>query len=101
MNKYRGRFLKPSIGLCTQSLIEELEKRPKELRGVCRTMEGATVSTGQTTRDPVDHMDRTMAQATYIAEDGLVGHQWEELPLGLSVLMPQCRRMPEHKERRV
>jgi hypothetical protein len=26
-----------------------------------------------------------MALATYVAEDGLVGHQWEERPLGLRV----------------
>ena len=26
-----------------------------------------------------------MALAAYAAEDGLVGHQWEELPLGLRV----------------
>ena len=26
-------------------------------------------------------MDRPMALAAYIAEDGLVGHQWEEKPL--------------------
>jgi hypothetical protein len=27
-----------------------------------------------------------MAQAPYVAEDGLVGHQWEERPMGLRVL---------------
>jgi hypothetical protein len=26
-----------------------------------------------------------MALATYVAEDGLVGHQWEERPLALRV----------------
>ena len=26
-----------------------------------------------------------MVLATYVAEDGLVGHQWEERPLGLRV----------------
>ena len=26
-----------------------------------------------------------MALATYVAEEGLVGHQWEERPLGLRV----------------
>ena len=35
-----------------------------------------------------------MAPAAYMAEDGLVGHQWEEQPLGLRSLMLQCRRMP-------
>ena len=28
-------------------------------------------------------MDRPMALATYVAEDGFVGHQWEEQPLVL------------------
>jgi hypothetical protein len=43
-------------------------------------MERATVSTGQTTGAPTNqriHMDRPMAVAAYVAEDGLVGHQWE------------------------
>jgi len=31
-------------------------------------------------------MDRPMAPAAYLAEDGLVGHQWEEKPLDLSRL---------------
>ena len=31
------------------------------------------------------HMEGPMALATYVAEDGLVGHQWEERPLGLRV----------------
>jgi len=38
-------------------------------------------------------MDRPMAPATYVAEDGLVGHQWEEKPLVLTRLDPQCRGM--------
>jgi hypothetical protein len=37
-----------------------------------------------------------MAPAAYVAEDGLVGHQWEERPWVLSCegSMPQCRGMP-------
>jgi hypothetical protein len=31
------------------------------------------------------HMEGPMALATYVAEDALVGHQWEERPLGLRV----------------
>ena len=57
---------------------------------VCSPMEGATVSTGQTPGAPGDwttnqriHMEGPMALATYVAEDGLAGHQWEERPLGL------------------
>jgi hypothetical protein len=72
--------------------MEEMEKGLKELRGVCKPMEGATVSTDQTPRSSWDrtanqrvHMEGPMALATYVAEDGLVGHQWEEWPLGLRV----------------
>jgi hypothetical protein len=32
-----------------------------------------------------------------VAEGGLVGHQWEERPLGLRVFIPQCRVMPGGK----
>jgi len=34
-----------------------------------------------------------MAPAAYVAEDGLVGHQWKEKPLVLPRLDPQCRGM--------
>jgi hypothetical protein len=53
-------------------------------------MGGAKVSTGQTPRAPGEwttnqrvHIKGPMAPATYVAEDGIVGHQWEEWPLGL------------------
>ena len=60
--------------------------------GIYSPMEGATMSPGQTLRAPGDwttnqrvHMERSMALATYVAQDGLVGHQREERPLGLIV----------------
>ena len=34
-----------------------------------------------------------MSLAAYVAEDGLLGHQWEERPLVLCSV-PQYRRMP-------
>jgi hypothetical protein len=33
-----------------------------------------------------NYMERPMALATYVAEDGLVGHQWEERPSSLRML---------------
>ena len=52
----------------------------------------AKISTGQTPGAPRDwttnqriHMERPMALAMYVAEDGLVGHQWEVRPSGLWV----------------
>jgi hypothetical protein len=52
--------------------MEELEKVPKELKGVCNPIGGKTVT------------PELMSLAAYVAEDGLVGHHWEERPLGLA-----------------
>ena len=65
---------------------------------------GVTVSTGQipvapgnwTTNQRI-YMEEPMAPAAYIAEDGLVWHQWEETPLVLWRLMPQCRKCQGRK----
>ena len=35
-----------------------------------------------------------MALAVYVAEDGLVGHQWEERPWSCEGSRPQYRGMP-------
>ena len=35
-----------------------------------------------------------MSLAAYVAEDGLVGHHWEERSLGLTNYMPQYRGTP-------
>ena len=40
------------------------------------------------------HMEGPMALATYVAEDGLVGHQWEEWPLGLRGFDFQSKGVP-------
>jgi len=45
-------------------------------------------------------MVRPMARAAYIADDGLVGHQWEEKPLFQPRLDSQCRRMSEREGRK-
>jgi hypothetical protein len=72
--------------------MEELEKGLKELRGFAALWRGQQC---QQARGPRAHRDWTtnqrihgegpMAPATYVAQDGLVGHQWEERPLGLRV----------------
>jgi hypothetical protein len=68
------------------------EKGRKELRGYAAPCGETTVLTGQTPRAPRDwtnnqrlHMEGPMVLATYVAEDGLVGYQWKERPLGLRV----------------
>jgi hypothetical protein len=44
---------------------------------------------------PVPPSPELMSLAAYVAEDGLVGHHWEERPVGLANLyMPQYRGMP-------
>jgi hypothetical protein len=39
-------------------------------------------------------LPRAMSLVAYVAEDGLVGHQWEERPLVLGRSYAQYRRMP-------
>jgi len=38
-------------------------------------------------------MDKPIAPAAYVAEDGLVGHQWKEKSLVLPRLDTQCKGM--------
>ena len=40
-----------------------------------------------------------MSLAAYVAEDGLVGHQWEERPLGLANFI--CPNTGEHQGQEV
>jgi hypothetical protein len=68
--------------------MEDLEKIPKELKGFAVPQEEQQYEPTSIPRAPRDytnnqrvHMKGPMAPATYIAEDGLVGHQWEERPL--------------------
>jgi hypothetical protein len=56
--------------------MEELEKLPKELKG------SATLWVEQ--QYELTSTPELVSLAAYVAEDGLVGHQWEERPLGLA-----------------
>ena len=74
------------------SPIEELEKGLKELRGFAAAWRKQQCQSAGPPRAPQDwitkqrvHMEGPMALGAYVAEDGLVGHEWEELPLGLRV----------------
>ena len=70
--------------------MEELEKGLKELRGFaaprreqqCQLTRHPRALGDWTTNQRV-HMEGPMALASYVADDALVGHQWEEWPLGL------------------
>ena len=91
-DKYRGRCTQPSIALNTGSLMEELENRLKELKEFAAPCGEQQLSTGQTPWSSGDwttnqriHMVGPMAPAACVAEDDLIGNQWEELTLGLKV----------------
>ena len=94
-DKYRGRCLQPSIGLSMSSPMEELGMGLKELRELaapwgeqqCQQARHTTVPGNWTTNQRV-HMEGThgsgsLILAAYVAEDGLVGYEWEKRPLGL------------------
>ena len=68
----------------------ELEKGLKEFKGFTTPQEEQQYQPTRLLRAPRDqtnnqklHMEGPMAPATYVAEGGLVGHQWEERPLVL------------------
>ena len=68
--------------------MEEFEKGLNELRGFaapwgeqqCQQARSPGVPWDWTTNQKV-HMEGPMAQSAYVAEDGPLGHQWEEQPL--------------------
>ena len=68
--KYRSGCSQSAIGWNTGPPMEELEKVPKDLKG----------SVTLTNQYPPE----LMSLAAYVAEDGLVGHHWEERTLGLA-----------------
>jgi hypothetical protein len=78
-DKYRGT--QPTIGLSAGSLMEELRKGLKEQRGFavpwgeqqCQLSRPPGAPGDWTTNQRV-YMEGPMALATYVAEDGLVGH---------------------------
>jgi hypothetical protein len=55
--------------------MEELEKVPKELGGICNPIGRTTLWTNQ-------YPPELMSLAAYVSEDGLVCHQWKERPIG-------------------
>ena len=56
--------------------MEELEKVPKELKG------SATLFVEQ--QYELNSTPRLISLAAHVAEDGLVGHHWEERPLSIA-----------------
>jgi hypothetical protein len=61
--------------------MEELEKGLKDLRVFAALWREQQCQTARSPRAPGDWTTNQrvhMALATYVAEDGLVGHQWEK-----------------------
>ena len=67
--------------------MEELENVPKELKV------SATLWVEQ--QYELTSIPELLSLAAYVAEDGLVSHQWEERPLGLANF--KCPSTGEHK----
>jgi hypothetical protein len=72
--------------------MEEMEKGLKELRGFAASWGEQQCQQARPPGAPGDwttiqrmYVERPMPLATYVAEDGIVGHQWKEKPLGLRV----------------
>jgi hypothetical protein len=79
--------------------MEELEKRLKELKEFATHRKNNNINQPDTPELPETtnhrvHMEGPMAPVEYVAEDGLVKHQWEEKSLIWEGSMPQCREMP-------
>ena len=78
--KYRRGCSQSSIRWNTGFLKKELEKVPKELKV---EQQYELTSTPQ-----------NCVSSSYVAEDGLVSHQWEEKSLVLGRSYPQYRGIP-------
>ena len=73
-NKYRGRYLQPTIGLSSGVSDGGVGEGTEGAEGSCNLMVGATLLTGQTPgSSPGIHIEVPMALAAYVAEGGLVG----------------------------
>jgi hypothetical protein len=89
LTKYRGGCSQPNSGLSTGSPVEELEKGPKELKDLQPHRKNNSINQPVPpkllgTKPPTkEYTWGPMAPGAYVAEDGLVGHQWEERPLVL------------------
>ena len=84
--------MQPTIGLSVGFPMEELKKGLKELRELAAPWRGYQCQQAKLPGAPGDwttnqriHMEGPIAPAPNVAVDGLVGHQWEERPLGLRV----------------
>ena len=57
-------------------------------KGICNPIGGTTICTNQ-------YPPELVSLASYVSEDGLVGHQWKERPIGLANFI--CLSTGEHR----
>ena len=77
-DKYKSGCSQPLQS--TGSLNEGARETTQEAEGVCSTIGGTTIWTNQYPQSSINkrkHMVGLMALAAYVAEYGLVSHQWE------------------------
>ena len=89
-DKYRSTCSQVTIGLSTGFLIKALEKGLKELKGFATSQEEQQYESTCIPGAPRDYTNNQRVhmelQPPFVAEDGLVSHQWEERPLFLGRL---------------
>jgi len=73
------RWLQLTIGLNKGTPNGGVREKTEGTEGVCNTIGKTTISTNQT--PPYVLMEGLMTLATFVAEDGIVQHQWEEKAL--------------------
>jgi hypothetical protein len=66
---------------------EGARESTQRAKGVCNPIGGTTIWTNQ-------YRPELVSLVVYVAEDGLVGHQWDERPLVLQRLYAKYRGMP-------
>jgi hypothetical protein len=89
--KYRSGCSESPIGWNTGPPMEELEKVPQELKGsVIQQVEQ---------QYELSNTPELVSLAAYVAEDGLVGHHWEERSLGIANFI--CPSTGEHQGQEV
>jgi hypothetical protein len=94
-DNYIGGCSQPATGLSEGSLMEELERDWRNWGGIeaplgeqqCQLARPSGAPGDWTTNQRI-HVEGPVSLAKYVAEDGLVGHQWEEWPLGLRAWCP-------------
>jgi hypothetical protein len=92
VNPYKMSNTQSTIGLSRQSAgvpSGGVRERTEETKGVCHSkwqqwqLVRSPAAPGDWTNNQRVHMEGSIALAAYVAEDGLIGQQWEEQPLGL------------------